>query len=523
MNKRKQAIIIGAGPAGLTAAYELLEKTDTIPIIIEKSSMVGGISRTENYKGNRIDIGGHRFFSKSDKVIRWWFDLMPPEQTMEFGTSITYHGAHKNVDPYVQTGSGAPNERMLVRRRKSRIYYQGKLLNYPLTIDFSTLSQLGLVSVARIFFGYACARAFPKKQERNLEDFFINRFGHYLYVMFFKTYTEKVWGVSCKELSAEWGRQRIKGLSIQRALVHAWRQMLGARAGSGAVETSLIEQFFYPPLGPGQLWELVARKIQEKGGMIIFNTDCSRIVYGTDTVTALETVDTITGEKRCLSGDYFFSTMPIKELIEKMDGSLPVAVREVARGLSYRDFITIGILLKRMRIGKDRSGKIADNWLYIQDSSVRVGRIQIFNNWSPELVADPANMWIGLEYFSSRGDGFWEKTDSELIQCAIEELVLLDMIERDDVLDSTILRVENAYPAYTGSYSKFDEVRTFLDSFKNLFLIGRNGMHKYNNQDHSMLTAMTAVENIITGRSDNSNIWDINTEQDYHESSTRES
>ncbi|MBI4599462.1 NAD(P)/FAD-dependent oxidoreductase [Candidatus Uhrbacteria bacterium] len=524
MPEKKTACIIGAGPAGLTAAYELLANTHITPTIVEKSDAIGGLARTVRYKGNRMDIGGHRFFSKSDRVVRWWLSMMPLEERDDTRIDTAYQGKRNSIAFAPGISTGNDDDVMLVRPRKSRIYYRGKLFDYPLTITAETLGRLGLGTVGRIFFGYLGARLFPRNPEKNLEDFFINRFGKNLYEMFFKSYTEKVWGVPCTQLGAEWGKQRIKGLSVHAAMMHALRRMVGIHEKGKGVETSLIEQFLYPKLGPGQLWERVAKKITERGCEIALGADCTRIIHDGTSITAIEITCAKTGEKKRVEADYFFSTMPIKELIGIMDEPVPSKVRMIAGGLSYRDFITIGMLVKKMRVAGEKSDSpLSDNWLYIQDPGVRVGRIQIFNNWSPALVADQQTTWIGLEYFSSRRDGFWEKSDDELLCIAQDELRALGMIETGDVLDAHVVRVQDAYPAYTGAYAQFYEVRKFLDSFENLFLVGRNGMHKYNNQDHSMLTAMAAVENIINGRKDKENIWEINTEQDYHESDNRQS
>jgi protoporphyrinogen oxidase len=513
----KKAIIIGAGPAGLTAAYELLQKTDIVPIILEKSDAIGGISKTVNYKGNRMDIGGHRFFSKSDRVMNWWLNMMPMETTEE-SVQINYQHKSRNINS-TASASYDPDKVMLVRNRLSRIYFLRKFFTYPIQLSFDTLKKLGVGRTIDILLSYVQARLFPRRPEKNLEDFFINRFGEKLYQLFFKDYTEKVWGVPCTAISAEWGAQRIKGISIGKALAHAVRSMkpkpksAKGDIGQKGTETSLIERFLYPKYGPGQLWEEVARQIQELGGEIHRNQEVKQIHTQDEVITSIEALDTSTGETVVYKGDYFFSTMPVKELIAGMDGSVPAEVSAVAEGLQYRDFVTVGVLLSRLAVGK----MLPDTWIYIQEKDVNVGRLQIFNNWSPFMVKDPDTIWLGMEYFCNVTDDFWKQTDPEIQSVAIAELEKMGLARNEDVLDSTVLRVEKTYPAYFGTYDRFDEIRQFTDRFANLFLVGRNGMHKYNNSDHSMLTAMVAVDNIAAGVTAKANLWAINTEQEYHE------
>jgi protoporphyrinogen oxidase len=364
---------------------------------------------------------------------------------------------------------------------------------------------------------------FPIKRESTLEQFFINRFGKELYRTFFKSYTEKVWGVPCERISAEWGAQRIKGLSVWGTLKHAARKLLG-RNGARSIaqkgtETSLIEQFLYPKYGPGQMWEETARRVRDGGGEIVTGRRATRILTDGWRVTGVEAVDA-TGRTETYRGDYFFSTAPIKELMRSFDAAPPPDVLEVSDGLVYRDFITVGLLVSGLRIREDapEAGKlIRDNWIYIQEPDVLLGRLQIFNNWSPFMVAASDTVWLGLEYFCNDTDEIWRSSDERVVSLAKEELTKIGIIEADAVLDATVLRMEKTYPAYFGTYDRFAEVREYVDRYENLFLIGRNGMHRYNNQDHSMLTAMLAVENIMDGRTDKSNLWDVNTELDYHE------
>jgi protoporphyrinogen oxidase len=546
---RKKAIIIGAGPAGLTAAYELLTRSDVQPIVLEKSAHMGGISRTVNYKGNRIDIGGHRFFSKSDRVMQWWLRHMPMQRlpmngngnipvetqraaSLQKGLKITYQNQTREVAAQPEGPDPETTDQvMLVRKRKSRIYFLRKFFDYPISLSKHTLRNLGAVRTLRIGASYARSAMFPHKNEQNLEQFFINRFGRELYETFFKSYTEKVWGVPCQEISAEWGAQRVKGLSVTKTITHFLKKRFnGHQPGDVAqknTETSLIEQFLYPKYGPGQMWETVAQKVTELGGEIHTGIDVRGLHCDGQRVVSLRAVKS-TGAKHEFTGDYFFSTMPIKELVQALDAAVPAHVREVSEGLQYRDFLTVGLLLKGLKVtdpgsnGHNGNGYarqlIEDNWIYIQEPDVLAGRLQIFNNWSPHLVSRPGTVWVGVEYFCYEGDELWRKPDAEMAEFARQELAKIGIIDADAVLDSTVIRMPKTYPAYFGAYARFDELRDYLDGFANLFLVGRNGMHKYNNQDHSMLTAIEAVDNVIAGRTDKSNIWRVNTEMEYHES-----
>jgi protoporphyrinogen oxidase len=514
----EKAVIIGAGPAGLTAAYELLTRSNIVPIVLEKSEYMGGLSRTVEHNGNRIDIGGHRFFSKSDRVMNWWLEHLPLEGSTLKPHKISYHRNDRLVKGNAPTTDGQPS--MLVRQRKSRIYFLRKFFAYPIQLTSDTLRNLGVKRVLRIGFSYLKTLLFPPKRVENLEQFFISRFGKELYLTFFKSYTEKVWGVPCEQISAEWGAQRIKGLSIKNTLLHLAKK-LGRRSSDlrqKDTETSLIEQFLYPKLGPGQLWEVVADKVKALGGEILTRQEVTSIHTDKGRITAVS-VRGPDGLERQLTGNYFFSTMPIKELVNELQAAVPAHVREVSSNLQYRDFITVGLLVKKLSV-KDRenpTGRIQDNWIYIQEPDVLAGRLQIFNNWSPYMVKDPDTVWIGVEYFCYETDSMWNLPDSEMASLAGRELERIGIIESQDVTDFKVIRMPKTYPAYFGVYNRFEEVRSYLDAFPNLFLVGRNGMHKYNNQDHSMLTAMTAVDNIIEGRTDKSNIWAVNTEMDYHE------
>ena len=560
----RRAIIIGAGPAGLTAALEFLRNTDITSIVLEASQEIGGISRTIRYKGNRMDIGGHRFFSKSDRVMQWWMDLMPPETA---DAQISYQGqqrvvavpAHLPEEPPLRglgplthedaidedEDLGAPGRDsetwvaatvpppansdlvMLIRPRRSRIYYLRKFFDYPITISAATLANLGPLRIFRIGASYVASRLKPIQKEKSLEDFLINRFGRELYLTFFKSYTEKVWGTPCDQISAEWGAQRIKGLSLTSALRHFLRKAFTRRlkAAPGDIsqkstDTSLIERFLYPKFGPGQLWEHVAEKIVALGGEIHLGATVDSIETDPADPTQVLAVSAVseTGKRTRFAGDYVLSTMPMRDLTRAFAAAaVPANVREVAEGLQYRDFITVGILANKLDVAESTSGLIKDTWIYIQEPDVLLGRLQIFNNWSPYMVADPTKVWIGLEYFCYDTDPLWSMPDAALAAFAAAELQQIGILRTSEVLDAHVVRVPKSYPAYFGTYNRFDELRTWTDSFANLYLIGRNGMHKYNNQDHSMLTAMAVVDGIAAGHVDKVALWSINTEQEYHE------
>jgi protoporphyrinogen oxidase len=562
---KKTALIIGAGPAGLTAALEFLRKTDAsgngdlvTPIILEASHEIGGISRTIRYKGNRMDIGGHRFFSKSDRVMQWWMDLMPPEDE---GAQITYQGQQRTVtvpahleeepplrglgplshepedEPTQETPEpiaavvtapppANPDLVMLVRPRKSRIYYLRKFFDYPIKLSANTLENLGPVRMARIGVSYIASRIRPIKEEKSLEDFLINRFGRELYLTFFKSYTEKVWGTPCDKISAEWGAQRIKGLSLTTALKHFVKKAFSTKPATAestpkdiaqkGTDTSLIERFLYPKFGPGQLWEHVASQVTALGGQIHMGLKVDSILTEGSRITAVEAIDD-NGDRHHFPADYFISTMPMRDLVRALRTDVPANVREVSEGLEYRDFITVGVLANKLDVTESDKSLIKDTWIYIQEPDVLIGRLQIFNNWSPYMLADPTKVWIGLEYFCYETDPLWSMPDDELKTFAASELEKIGILRTSEVLDAHVVRVPKTYPAYFGTYARFEELRTFTDSFENLYLVGRNGMHKYNNQDHSMLTAMAVVDGIAAGHVDKSALWNINTEQEYHE------
>lgn len=510
-------MIIGAGPAGLTAAYELLKTGNYIPIVIEKLDIPGGLSRTVNYKGNRIDIGGHRFFSKSDKVLDWWLDILPLEKGLTGEVKISYQNKSKNLNAYTDTASS--DETMLLRNRKSRIYFLKQLFPYPIKLDFYTLKKLGPVLTIKILASYFFSMIFPVKPENTLRDFLKNRFGKELYRIFFEDYTRKVWGVNAENIPAEWGKQRIKGVSISKIIANSVRRKKRDDIQQKKVETSLIEKFLYPKYGPGQLWEKVAEKIVSEGGRIIYNHSVISMSASDDFIKNISIKGTHTSETQIIEGDYFISTMAIKDLVNSLTPAPSQQLSQIAEGLEYREFITIGLLVKDLSLKEPNGNVISDNWIYIQEKGVKMGRLQIFNNWSPYMVKDGGTVWLGLEYFCQKDDALWSMPDNELLKLAESELIQIGIIRENAVIDGTVIKVEKAYPGYFGTYNKIGVLREYLDNFKNLFLVGRNGMHRYNNQDHSMLTAMEVVNKIIKGDTDKTSIWEINTEDEYHEES----
>jgi protoporphyrinogen oxidase len=516
--------IAGAGPAGLTAALELLRRSDCRPLVFESDAQVGGISKTIEYRGNRMDLGGHRFFSKSDWVMDWWQDLMPvdPEDDSGAPLHIAYQGSSRSLQPRA-TDTVSDGRVLLVRSRLSRIYYRRRFFDYPLRLNGRTLANLGWLEALMLGASYTRARAVPRSPESTLEDFFINRFGERLYRTFFKDYTEKVWGVPCQEIAAEWGAQRVKGLSVTRAITHALRSALGRRGDlrQKGVETSLIERFLYPRLGPGQMWETAADHVRQLGGEVHLRHTVTGVRREGARITAIEVHDAASGTNRTLDCDAFISTMPLRTLAGQLNPE-DAAIVEIANGLPYRDFMTAGLVVRRMRpstggAAAQTNGMPPDNWIYIQEPDVRLGRLQIFNNWSPHLAADPSTISLGLEYFCAEGDELWSMGDAAFLDLAATELEKIALIDRRDVLDGTVVRVPKAYPAYFGEYRRIDRLRGYLDGFENLYAIGRNGMHRYNNQDHSMLAAKAAVDCLTGLAPDRSAIWAVNTEDDYHE------
>ncbi|HLA11532.1 MAG TPA: NAD(P)/FAD-dependent oxidoreductase [Pyrinomonadaceae bacterium] len=466
-------VVIGAGPAGLTAAYEL-SKAGVRSVLLEKDRVVGGLSRTVNYKGYHFDIGGHRFFTKVKAVDEMWRQVLSDGQ-------------------------------FLRRNRLSRIYYNKKFFYYPLRAS-NALLGLGIWNSALIFLSYLRAQVFPEKPEDTFEQWISNRFGKRLYRIFFKTYTEKVWGIPCDQIMAEWAAQRIKGLSLLAAVKSA---LIQKQQSKGDVIKTLIDAFDYPELGPGMMWETVKAIVEDRGSEIQLDAGVEKISWKEGGVRAVEV--TCEGKRKTIEGTHFISTMPVRELIQKFEPPAPEEVLRAAEALNYRDFLTVALIINKREL-------FPDNWIYIHDAEVKVGRIQNFKNWSPSMVPDPEKTCLGLEYFCFEGDGLWTMSDSDLIELGKKELGLLGLVNPADVVDGSVVRMPKAYPVYDGTYAEsLRVVREFLDNVPNLQLVGRNGMHKYNNQDHSMLTAMLAVKNILGASYD---LWRVNAEQEYHEEVT---
>ena len=484
-------VVAGAGPAGLTAAY-VLAKAGARTLVAEKSSFVGGISRTETYKGYRFDIGGHRFFTKVGEVEALWHEILG--------------------DDFIQTP------------RLSRIYYRGKYYPYPLEL-WPTFRNLGALESARIMASYVKTHLTPHAEAENLEEWVTNRFGDRLYQTFFKTYTEKVWGIPCTEIRADWAAQRIKELSLKRAIVHAL-------TGKGQ-DTSLIGTFQYPRLGPGMMWERAAEHVESLGGTVAMQTEVTRLEHeergGRRHITrvGLRGPADAHGDGDTAPHDYtveprhVVNSMPITHLVRRLDPPAPQHVLDAASGLSYRDFLIVALVV-------DRPDLFPDNWIYIHSPEVQVGRIQNFKNWSPHMVPDASKTCLGLEYFCTRGDAVWDMDDEALIALATRELAQIGLAEPTEVLDGTVIRQPMAYPVYDGAYrGHVDTIRDYLATFDNLQTTGRAGMHRYNNQDHSMLTALLAARNILGQTADGAapsdaahDLWDINVERSYHEDFT---
>lgn len=511
----KKIVIIGAGPAGLTAGAELLSKNDEFDItVLEESNEIGGISKTVKHNGNRMDIGGHRFFSKIDEVNNWWLDRMPLQGEPSFDDRIL-----SREKPLIK-GNPAPDKEdnvMLIRNRVSRIYYLKKFFDYPISMKPQTFKNMGFKRTMKAGFSYLHS-CISKKEETSLENFYINRFGKVLYSMFFEGYTEKLWGRHPSEISADWGAQRVKGVSI-KALI---KNMFSRNKNNKNVETSLIEQYWYPKYGPGQLWELTAQEIEDKGGKVLKNHSVKKVICEKGKIKAV-VCETPNGET-AVEGDIFISSMPIKDLVNDMEGFTPPQnIREIADGLPYRDFVTVGLLVDKLNLKNETDIKTLNNivpdcWIYVQETSVKLGRIQIFNNWSPYMVKDAEHtVWIGLEYFCSEGDNFWTMKDKDCINFAAKELEKMGIITASEVKDSHIERVKKAYPAYFDTYKDMDKVIEYLNTFDNLYCVGRNGQHRYNNMDHSMMTAILTAKAICGENISKKEIWNVNTEKEYHE------
>ncbi len=513
--KKEKVIIIGAGPAGLTAGLELLRKSDKYDVVIlEESNEVGGISRTVRYNGNRMDIGGHRFFSKDQNVMNFWKEIMPIQGKPSFDDKKL-----KREKKYEDDGPDPEKEDrvMLIRNRVSRIYYMKKFFDYPISMKLQTFKNMGLGKTMVSGFSYLKSTV-VKKKEDSLENFYINRFGKKLYSMFFEKYTEKLWGRHPSQISADWGAQRVKGLSIMGIIGDMFKKIFHIK--SGKVETSLIEEFIYPKYGPGQLWETVLSEFEKLGGHIKKGYKVVKINNDNKKINSV--VCEVKGKKETIEGDIFISSMPLKDLCVNMK-KIPKKYFDIAEGLPYRDFVTVGILVNKLNLKNETNMKtlsniVPDCWIYVQEPDVKLGRIQIFNNWSPYMVKKPMDtVWIGLEYFCDENDDFWNMTDEECIKFASDELVSMGIINDGDVLDAHRERVKKAYPAYFDTYEHIDDLIDYLNNYNNLYCVGRNGQHRYNNMDHSMVTSFETVKNIINGEKNKDNIWNVNTEKEYHE------
>jgi len=478
MNRSAKAVIVGAGPAGLTAAYELSKAGQSVIVLESNPEYVGGISRTVQYHGYRFDIGGHRFFSKSSEVENLWTEILGPD--------------------------------MLQRPRSSKIYYGGQFYSYPLK-PFEALSKLGLIQSALCVLSFLFARLHPTPNPKSFEDWVVNQFGRRLFRIFFKTYTEKVWGMSCREISADWAAQRIKGLSLGSAIKNALFPQKPTNDRAQVVKT-LIDTFRYPRLGPGMMWEMCAAKVRSLGGHVLLGRNVDSCSWNASTASWTVTATTPQGVSETFTAEHLISSMPVRQLVAQLEPSLPPEVRQSGESLRYRDFLTVGLILRERN-------RFADNWIYIHDPNVKMGRVQNYKSWSPEMVPDPHFCCYGLEYFCFEGDGLWATPDSQLIALAKKELQQVQLADAADVLDGCVIRQPKAYPVYDDDYKRHVQViRDAIHSrFPTLHLVGRNGMHKYNNQDHAMMTAMLAARNILAG-TQIYDVWAVNEDGEYHES-----
>ena len=530
----KRALVIGAGPAGLTAAYELLKNSSDIEVVVfEESDCFGGISKTVEYKGNRMDMGGHRFFSKVPEVNAWWDKMLPMQG------HPTYDDIVLNRPMPVKEGGPDPEKEdrvMLLRHRVSRILFDDKFYDYPISLKPETFKNFGFGTTLKVGFSYL-ASVFHKLTEDNLENLYVNNFGRKLYGMFFEYYTENLWGRHPSEIDASWGRQRTKGLSIFGILKDFFGKLFKVK--NRKVNTSLIEEFKYPKLGPGQLWDVTASEIEKLGGKIIKCAKVTKIHKNSDNIiTGITYVDTkkredgifvpVDGTEKTIEGDYVISSMPVRELVAGMN-DVPADPARIAAGLPYRDYMTLGVLVPSLKLKnltdiKTIKNIVPDCWVYVQDRKVKLGRFQIYNNWSPYMIKDIENtVWVGLEYFVNEGDEYWNMTEEEFARLGIDEMVKLGLIDsKDVVLDYHMEKVKKAYPAYFDTYDEIDTLVDYLKSIDNLYCVGRNGQHRYNNIDHSMVTSFETVKNIISGEKNKDNIWSVNTEQEYHESKSED-
>ena len=470
-----EAVIAGGGPAGLTAAYELSKHGKPCVVLEADRHMVGGISRTDQYKGYRFDIGGHRFFSKSEEVNEIWREVL--------------------------------GDQLITRARMSRIYYDRKFFHYPLR-PVNALVNLGVIKAAQSMASYAKARLMPIRPERSVEDWVVNRFGRMLFEIFFKTYTEKVWGMPTSTISADWAAQRIKGLSLTQAVLNALFPGRGKHKSKGEVIKTLIDTFQYPRLGPGQMWEMTRDLVRANGSAVDHDRKVARVEHNGESVTGFVAVD-VHGHEHLYQGRHYLSTLPIRSLVRALDPPPPREVIDAANALKYRDFLTVVLIV-------DRPETFPDNWIYIHEPEVKLGRVQNFKNWSPDLVPDPSKSSLGLEYFCFEGDDLWTMSNADLVALGRKEIDAIGLVKAADVIDGCVVRMPKAYPVYDDVYqAHLTVIRRWLKSLDNLHVAGRNGMHKYNNQDHSMMTALLVARNILgLGSYDP---WCVNTDAEYHE------
>lgn len=461
---KRRVIIIGAGAAGLTAAYEILSKDPSFEVIIlEESNAVGGIARAVKHNGNLMDVGGHRFFTDIPEIEKWWISMMP----------------------------------LLKCKRLSRIYFNRRFFNYPVKLNFTTVKNMGVKNFCKVCGSFLKSRIIRRPVD-SLEDYYINQFGEKMYRMFFERYTENLWGRHPREILPEYGKERVNDkisiLSLLSSVFHKKEDV-----------------FWYPKLGPGQMWETVASKVEAMGGKIMFNAKAVEIERDSKNLVS-SVIYKKDGRKRKTKCDYVISSMPVKDLVPALTPVVPKRYEKIAAGLPYRDYVIIGILVSKLT--KD----VQDDWIYVHDKDVKMGRIQVYNNWSPYLVKDKSKMWLGLEYFCNEGDELWRMSDGDFCKMAASELAKLGLTsDTSEVLDFHVERQKKAYPAYFDTYKQFGELRKYLDKIPNLFLVGRNGQHRYNNIDHSMLSAVIAAKKILNGDTDKAEIWDVNTEEEYHE------
>lgn len=514
----RQVAIIGAGPAGLTAAYELLRSGEAHPVVFERDDVVGGLSRTVVFNGNRMDIGGHRFFTKSPEVQSLWGEILPSASAPAMDDRLL--GRACRLDP-----DGVDPEQaeavFLDRERISRILYRHRFFDYPVSLNWSTMQNLGFSRMMGMGMSYLFSRV-HQREERSLEDFMVNRFGERLYRTFFEDYTRKVWGRSPRELDADWGSQRIKGLSLAEVLKDFVCRALHVRPRH--VETSLIERFSYPKHGPGQFYECLRDRVLALGGEVRMGCEVVGLAGDGERRVREVVFRAPDGSRQRLAVAAVFSSMPVKDLVAALPKRwVPRAAREVAAALPYRDFMTAGLLVDRLELRNETrhrtiGGLVPDCWIYVQEPEVKLGRLQVFNNWSPYLVRDPLHtVWLGLEYFCEEGDALWSMADASFLSFAAQELARIGVIRRESVRAGHVVRMQKAYPAYYGSYRGFAAVREALDGIGNLYCIGRNGQHRYNNMDHSMLTAMEAVRLLRSGSASRASLWAVNSEQAYQE------